>query len=157
MNKTRYNKLAAESNLGNGTGAAVGREFQLDQRLAADSFKLLDWPLCELRRFDDSRYDWLLLIPRVAECTEFLDLNQPQQQALATEVKQAAALLKAHGSGQKLNVGALGNLVPQLHIHLMLRHPQDPAWPGPVWGHSAALRFTPAQREQEIKRWQALL
>ena|SRR5690554_6034593 len=157
MIKTRYNKLAAESNHGNSSGAADGRIFTLDQRLDNDSFLIAQWPLCQLRRFDDQRYDWLMLVPRVTNCVEFLDLSTEQQQQLAQELQQLSQLLKQHGRGHKLNIGALGNVVSQLHVHVLLRSEQDPAWPGPVWGHSSAQRFTQVEREQELKRWQALL
>jgi diadenosine tetraphosphate (Ap4A) HIT family hydrolase len=155
--KNRYNKLAVQSNVGNELNAVDGDKFTLDTRLANDSFLLAHWPLCDVRRFDDERYDWLMLIPRVDNSIEFTDLSAPQQQQLALEVQQVSLLLKQVGVGQKLNVGALGNVVSQLHVHLVMRHTDDPAWPGPVWGHSAAQRFAESARNQEIKRWQALL
>ncbi|OZB06220.1 MAG: hypothetical protein B7X54_02960 [Idiomarina sp. 34-48-12] len=155
--KNRYNKLAVQSNVANAVNAVDGDKFTLDSRLDADSFLIASWPLCDVRRFDDQRYDWLMLIPRVQDSVEFTDLSAPQQQQLAVEVQQVSLLLKEFGTGQKLNVGALGNVVSQLHVHLVLRHPQDPAWPGPVWGHSAATRFDDAKKAAEIKRWQALL
>jgi|SRR5690554_4900304 len=157
MIKHRYNKLASQSNHANGCGAAGRQEFTLDSRLAQDSFLLVQWSLCELRRFDDTRYDWLMLVPRAADCVEFLDLSAAQQTQLALETQAAATLLKQHGHGTKLNIGALGNVVSQLHIHLILRVEGDPAWPGPVWGHSVATRFSDADKQTEIKRWQALL
>lgn len=157
MIKTRYNKLASQSNHANSGGAAGRLKFTLDSRLAQDSFPLVQWSLCELRRFDDRRYDWLMLVPRVANCVEFLDLTTAQQAQLASETKAAAELLKQHGRGRKLNIGALGNVVSQLHVHLILRAEGDPAWPGPVWGHSPAERFSDTQKAAEIKRWQAQL
>lgn len=157
MIKNRYSKLAAQSNHTNRTQASDGHLFTLDQRLGNDSFLLAQWQLCELRRFDDVRYDWLMLVPKVADCVEFTDLPESQQHQLATEIREASLLLKHYGRGEKLNVGALGNVVSQLHIHLVLRSKQDPAWPGPVWGHSPAQRFNDAERATEIKRWQALL
>jgi len=157
MFNTRYNKLAPQSNVAGSAGAAGGRKFTVDSRLASDSFMLAQWPLCELRRFDDQRYDWFMLVPKVPHCVEFLDLPLAQQQQLAQETQQAAQLLKTHGRGNKLNVGALGNVVSQLHVHLVMRAEGDPAWPGPVWGHSPAQRFSDAEKTAEIKRWQALL
>lgn len=157
MFHSRYNKLAAQSNPANGAGAVGGTKFTVDSRLAADSFVLAQWSLCELRRFDDKRYDWLMLVPKVVNCIEFLDLSEVQQQQLAQETKLAAQLLKHHGRGNKLNIGALGNVVSQLHVHLVLRAEHDPAWPGPVWGHSPAQRFNNDEKHAEIKRWQALL
>lgn len=157
MFHSRYNKLAAQSNPTNGAGAVGGTKFTVDSRLAADSFVIAQWSLCELRRFDDQRYDWLMLVPKVANCVEFLDLSETQQQLLARETQQAAQLLKRYGRGNKLNIGALGNVVSQLHVHVVLRAERDPAWPRPVWGHSPAKRFNDAEKTAEIKRWQALL
>lgn len=155
--KNRYNKLAVQSNAANAVNAVDGDKFTLDSRLEADSFLLASWPLCDVRRFDDKRYDWLMLIPRVDNSIEFIDLSEPQQQQLAVEVQQISLLLKEFGIGEKLNVGALGNVVRQLHVHLVMRHSHDPAWPGPVWGHSAAARFDDATKTAEVKRWRALL
>lgn len=155
--KNRYNKLAVQSNVANALNAVDGDKFKLDLRLEGDSFLLASWPLCDVRRFDDQRYDWLMLIPRVDNSIEFTDLSEAQQRQLALEVQQVSLLLKEFGSGEKLNVGALGNVVSQLHVHLVMRHSQDHAWPGPVWGHSAAKRFDDATKATEVKRWQALL
>src|SRR5690606_40319923 len=80
--KNRYNKLAVQSNAANAVNAVDGDKFTLDSRLEADSFLLASWPLCDVRRFDDKRYDWLMLIPRVDNSIEFIDLSEPQQQQL---------------------------------------------------------------------------
>lgn len=157
MDKSRYSKLASQSNAANPASAVDGGKFTVDSRLAADSFVIAQWSLCELRRFDDQRYDWFMLVPKVPNCVEFLDLSEAQQQQLAYETKCAAQLLKQHGRGSKLNIGALGNVVSQLHVHLVLRAEHDPAWPGPVWGHSSAERFSASAQQAELKRWQALL
>ncbi|MRJ41116.1 MULTISPECIES: HIT domain-containing protein [Idiomarina] len=161
MSDTGYTKAPAETNPSTTNGPKDDANFKLDERLAADSFWLASWPLCELRRFDDQRYAWLMLVPRRADMTEFVDLSEADQVQLAREIKQASEMLlqdaRQRQQKVKLNVGALGNVVSQLHIHVLLRQPNDPAWPGPVWGHSAALRFAAAQQQQELTRWQALL
>ncbi len=157
MSDPRYNKVIEKSNERSTSHSAGDTNFELDSRLAADSFLVKRLGLCELRRFDDVRYDWLMLVPRRAGVIEFVELDDKDSMALALEVKQVSLLLQQHGQGLKLNVGALGNVVQQLHIHLVSRHEQDPAWPGPVWGHSPAQRFTPEQKQLEVKRWQALL
>lgn len=123
----RYNKPTNESN-----------PFVLDQRLAHDCLRLGAFELCEVLLFDDTRYDWLVLVPRRPGLVEFLDLSAAGQQQLAVEIQQASRSLKEWRPTAKLNVGALGNVVSQLHVHLVLREPGDPAWPGPVWGHSPA-------------------
>lgn len=142
----RYSKPTEESNL-----------FSLDQRLANDTLRLGALSLCEVLLFDDSRYVWLVLVPRVANCVEFLDLSEVQQQMLARDIQQVSQIMKAEHPEAKLNIGALGNVVAQLHVHLVLRTPDDPAWPGPVWGHSPAQRHSAATAAQRQREWQQLL
>ncbi|MDX1705853.1 HIT domain-containing protein [Pseudidiomarina sp.] len=149
MTNSGYSKSKPESNTGDGDREV----FSLDQRLMLDSIYLGRLELCDVLLFNDARYDWLILVPAVAGAVEFLDLSAAQQQQLAREVQQTAAVLKVHGRGNKLNVGALGNVVQQLHVHLLLRHDQDPAWPGPVWGHSPAVRYPDYEQAEIADRW----
>ncbi|WP_411832209.1 HIT domain-containing protein [Pseudoxanthomonas mexicana] len=115
-------------------------DFQLDPRLAADSAFVADGPLSQVRLMDDTRYPWLLLVPRVNGASEWLDLDGGQQRLLLAEINQVGALLRGEPGVLKLNIGALGNIVRQLHVHLVGRHEGDAAWPGPVWGHGQAQR-----------------
>jgi diadenosine tetraphosphate (Ap4A) HIT family hydrolase len=109
-------------------------EFRLDGRLEADTHFLLDAPLCRIGLMDDSRFPWLILVPRVPNVREWPDLSTPDQLQLQAEINAAArALQSVFPHGQKLNIAALGNVVPQLHIHVILRHDGDAAWPAPVW------------------------
>ena len=114
--------------------------FALDPRLAADSVFIADGPLSQVRLMDDTRFPWLLLVPRVDGAAEWIDLDGGQQRLLLAEINQLSQLLRAEPGVAKLNIGALGNIVRQLHVHLVGRHPDDPAWPGPVWGSGAAVR-----------------
>ena len=114
--------------------------FELDRRLAADSAFIADGPLSQVRLMDDSRFPWLLLVPRVPAACEWIDLDGGQQRLLLAEINQLSQLLRAEPGVAKLNIGALGNIVRQLHVHLVGRHPGYPAWPGPVWGSGAAVR-----------------
>ena len=117
--------------------------FQLHPHLAADTSFIADWPLCRVLLMNDARYFWLLLVPRREGLTEITDM-QPQGRAqLIEETARAGAILKQAGVA-KLNLGALGNVVPQLHMHVVGRNPGDPAWPGPVWGHSASVPYDAA-------------
>ena len=116
-------------------------EFQLDKRLADDTTLIADWPLSRVLLLNDARYRWLVLVPRRADATELYDLGDIDRAALMDEIARASRILKGLAGAAKINVGALGNLVPQLHIHVVARSPGDPAWPGPVWGHSAALAY----------------
>lgn len=109
-------------------------EFVLHPRLAADSHLLADLPLCQLRRMRDARWPWLLLVPRVPDRRELTDLDSTQQAQLMREIDLCSCLLLAVARPTKLNTAALGNIVEQLHVHLVARHVGDAAWPGPIWG-----------------------
>ena len=115
--------------------------FALDPRLQADTRPVAMLPLCELRLMDDARYPWLILVPRRAGMTEIADLTESEQAQLWREANQAAAALRAVAPCDKLNLGALGNIVRQLHLHVVARTEGDAAWPGPVWGSGAAVPY----------------
>ncbi|MGE0501225.1 MAG: HIT domain-containing protein [Rhizobiaceae bacterium] len=118
--------------------ASGGRErFELDPRLAADSEPMLLLGLCELRIMNDRRWPWLVLVPRRPGVSEIHDLTPLDQAMLSFETNMAAAALKSATACLKINTGALGNVVRQLHVHVVARNEGDPAWPGPVWGHGA--------------------
>lgn len=125
--------------------------FVLDARLAADSVLVADGPLSQLRLMDDARFPWLVLVPRLADASEWIDLPGDQQRLLLAEINQAAALLRAMQPCDKLNIGALGNIVRQLHVHVVARREGDEAWPGPVWGSGAARRFDIEERAQRVE------
>jgi diadenosine tetraphosphate (Ap4A) HIT family hydrolase len=127
-------------------------EFDLHQRLAADSAYVADWTLSRVLLMNDARYRWLILVPRRANAVELFDLTASDRAVLAEEVARAAALLKDLTGAAKINVGALGNLVSQLHVHVVARSPRDPAWPGPVWGHSAAVPYDGPTRDAFIRQ-----
>lgn len=114
------------------------RGFVLDARLEADSQPLASLALCELRIMDDARWPWLLLVPRVAGATELLDLDRGQQAQLLEELDRCSRALRASVPCDKLNIAALGNVVAQLHVHLIARRRDDAAWPRPVWGVGSA-------------------
>jgi diadenosine tetraphosphate (Ap4A) HIT family hydrolase len=118
--------------------------FELNSRLAADTVFAADWPLCRVLLMNDARYPWLVLVPRRTGLVEIADLGAAERAVLTEEVVRAGAAVQAMLPGAKLNVGALGNLVAQLHVHVVGRVPGDPAWPGPVWGHSPAQPYTAA-------------
>ena len=132
-------------------------DFLLDPRLAADSHFIADGPLSQIRLMNDARYPWLLLVPRVADIAEWIELDGNQQRLLLAEVNQAGKLVHAEPDVEQLNIGALGNVVRQFHVHLVGRHAGDPAWPGPVWGNGTALRFPAAEREARIEAWRQRL
>ncbi len=127
--------------------------FQLHPRLIADTIFVADWPLSRVLLMNDARYRWLVLVPRVAQATEIFDLDEPDRIALIEETARAAERLKRLTEATKINVGALGNLVPQLHMHVVARDPGAPAWPGPVWGHSPAIPFAPGAADGFIAQF----
>ena len=128
-------------------------DFVLHPRLAADTAVVADWPLCRVLLMNDARYRWLILVPRRPDAVELFDLDAADRAALTEEVARASQTLKTITAATKINVGALGNLVPQLHVHIVARNPGDPAWPGPVWGHSPAVPFDDSIRTAFIAQF----
>ena len=115
-------------------------DIALDERLVEGSYPVTELPLCQLRLMDDTRYPWLMLIPRRRAVSEVFDLEEDDQQQLWREASRVGQAFKAMLGGDKLNVASLGNVVPQLHMHLVVRRQDDEAWPGPVWGQGEPRR-----------------
>lgn len=132
-------------------------EFVLDPRLANDTAFVCAWPLSNVYLMNDRRYPWLVLVPRCAGVVEPFDLAPAEQASLWREAMQVSAQLKREAKCRKVNVGALGNIVSQLHVHIVARNEGDAAWPGPVWGKGEAQRFDAAALGAEVARWQGLL
>ena len=122
-------------------------EFVLHPRLAADCTTLGDWSLGRLLVLDDARWPWLVLVPRRAGLTELHELRGPHRVRLWHESEMLGAALRMVGHCDRVNIAALGNVVPQLHLHHVARRAGDPGWPGPVWGHGTRQRRDPAARE----------
>lgn len=131
--------------------------WRLHPQLADDTHPLAQFALSELRLMDDANYPWLVLVPRVADAVELIDLDATQRHALTDEIDRVSRALRDLFHPHKLNVAALGNLVPQLHVHVIARYEQDPAWPKPVWGMAAALPYTEEALIQRIGQLQAAL
>jgi diadenosine tetraphosphate (Ap4A) HIT family hydrolase len=100
-------------------------------------------PLCRALLCRDANYPWLILVPRRAGATEITDLDAADRATLMDEIDAAAHALRAVAPCDKLNIAALGNMVPQLHIHVIARRLTDAAWPRPVWGVAAARAYDP--------------
>jgi diadenosine tetraphosphate (Ap4A) HIT family hydrolase len=120
--------------------------FKTDPAFDTGSVVVCDWPLCEVRLQDDARFPWLILIPRRPGLRELEELTAGERAALMDEVVRAGDLVRALGEAaglpvQKLNVGALGNVTAQLHVHVIGRRHDDGLWPDPVWGRGAALPY----------------
>ncbi|MGH8159037.1 MAG: HIT domain-containing protein [Rhodanobacter sp.] len=118
--------------------------FILDTRLEGDTRLVASLALCDVRLMNDARFPWLVLVPRHAGLVEIIDLPAQEQTLLWQEVNDATAALRAVAPCDKLNLGALGNIVRQLHIHVIARREGDDAWPGPVWGHGRAQPYDEA-------------
>ncbi len=120
--------------------------FSIHPQLQKDSIVLGDFPLSRLLLLNDARYPWFILVPRREAITEIYQLSVEDQQQLLRESSQLGQFLMEGFNGDKLNIGALGNMVPQLHLHHIVRYKGDEAWPGPVWGVGTALPF----RQDEV-------
>lgn len=127
--------------------AGAATRFALHPRLAADTLPVGELPLCSVLLMRDARFPWLILVPRRAALREFTDLPAGARADLMEEIAEASRALEAETGAEKLNVGALGNVVAQLHIHVVARSAADAAWPGPVWGSGAAVPYPPGAAE----------
>lgn len=120
--------------------------FAADPAFEAGSVRATGWPLCEVRLQDDARFPWLILIPRIEGAVEVEDLTPDQRAQLIEETVRAGALVRALGEAsgrpvEKLNIGAIGNVTAQLHVHVVGRRRDDGLWPDPVWGRGPAVRY----------------
>ncbi|WP_323987450.1 HIT domain-containing protein [Pseudomonas canadensis] len=119
--------------------------FALDQRLQQDTLVIGDFPLCRLLLSNDSNYPWFILVPRINAISEVFQLDVVDQQRLWQETTALAQLLNEGLAADKMNIGALGNVVSQLHVHVIVRKRDDAAWPAPVWGKQPAKPYTDQQ------------
>ena len=131
--------------------------FELHHRLTSDTSFLADWPLCRVLLMNDARYAWLILVPRREALREIHELSSPERQQLIEEIASASQALGSVAQFDKINVGALGNLVPQLHIHVIARRADDAAWPGPVWGQGTAIPYSDEQKQTLVCELQSVL
>lgn len=116
-------------------------EFQLAAALNNDCFVVGDLPLCRVLLMNDRQYPWFILVPRRADLREVFQMSVADQHQFLKESSWLGERLMQHFHGDKLNVAALGNMVPQLHVHHVVRFQHDVAWPKPVWGASPAVAY----------------
>lgn len=119
--------------------------FVLDSRLQQDTFVLGDLPLSRVLLSNDARYPWLILVPRREDVSEVFQLSAADQQALWGETALLGEVLKDAFKADKINIATLGNVVSQLHMHVIVRYRGDDAWPAPVWGRHPAKSYEPQQ------------
>lgn len=137
-----------------GLGALNLASFELDARLAADTLPIADLPLCRALLMNDSRYPWVVLVPRIASVSEVFELSPEEQTQLWQEATQLGAAMKKVFHGDKLNIATLGNVVSQLHIHVVVRYADDASWPASVWGNGTP---EPYELTQQGERREQLL
>jgi diadenosine tetraphosphate (Ap4A) HIT family hydrolase len=131
--------------------------FELNPRLEADTDWVLDLQLSRVLLMNDSRYPWLILVPRIPNVREWLDLSSTDQALLLAEQLQVSQCLQTLLSPDKLNVATLGNIVPQLHLHIIARFETDFAWPSPVWGRGDSVRYPPDEKVALLARYRSAL
>ena len=122
--------------------------FELHPRLAQDTLLVGDFPLCHLLLMNDANYPWFILVPRRADVREIFELANQDQQQLLKESSLLSKALNQLFQADKLNIAALGNMVPQLHIHHIVRYQTDQAWPNPVWGLFPAQPYAERARQE---------
>jgi diadenosine tetraphosphate (Ap4A) HIT family hydrolase len=132
-------------------------DFNIDPRLAGDSVAVGMLTLCEVRLQNDARFPWLVLVPQRENVTELFELSEADRATTMEEIAQVSAALRAVTQCLKINVGALGNIVRQLHIHIVARNEVDAAWPGPVWGVGTRVAYTEAEMADLIARLRSAL
>ena len=125
--------------------------WSLHPRLAADTVAVASLALSDVRLMDNANYPWLVLVPRIADAVEWVDLEGAERHRLLDETALCAHALRALGGVDKLNIGAIGNLVSQLHIHVVARRSDDACWPATVWG-GPSQPYGPAERDALVAR-----
>ena len=131
--------------------------FHLDERLQSDTTFIGRLPLCQVLLMNDSRYPWVILVPARIDAKEIYHLSEDDRIQLMKESSWVLEKMADHFSAKSMNVASLGNVVAQLHIHHIARYADDPAWPGPVWGHSPAVPYTSEELEARAHELKNLL
>jgi len=126
----------------------TAQKFVLDPRLEADTSELGELDLCKVLLMDDARFPWVVLVPKRADLVEIIDLGSTDLVRLIEEIATASGVLEAATSPHKLNVAALGNVVRQLHVHIIARFENDAVWPAPVWGKGEREPYAPVKRAE---------
>lgn len=131
--------------------------FVLNPQLESDCIHISDLTLCRVLLMNNAQYPWLILVPRITGISEIYQLNLSNQQQLMRESSALSQAMAGHFNPDKMNLANLGNIVSQLHVHLVARFIDDPAWPGPIWGHGELVRYTQTQIESQRPELQKLV
>ena len=132
-------------------------QFKLDPQLKADTIEICDLTLCKVLLMNDSQFPWIILVPQRHGITEIHQLNDADIAQVQKESLMISKLIMEHFKGDKLNTGALGNVVSQLHIHHIIRFKSDPVWPKPVWGNIKPKHYSDQEKQQLVEQLQKLI
>ncbi len=132
-------------------------EFFIHTKLAEDTFFIKDMKLCRLLLMNDNRFPWVVLVPRQENVRDLIDLLPGHQRRLLEEINRVSVFMKRFFKSEKLNIATIGNIVPQLHVHIVARNSTDTAWPKPVWGYGDPVRFTDEREKKIIAAFKAAL
>lgn len=124
--------------------------FELNPKLAQDSTYVCTLPLSEVRLSNNASFPWLILIPKKNNLVELIDLTEADQLQLLSEINKASYILKKMFKAKKLNIATLGNIVEQLHVHVIARFEEDLAWPNPVWNSGIASEYSPEDKQERV-------
>lgn len=133
------------------------KKFSLHPQLANDCIVIADLPLCRVLLCNDKAYPWFILVPRVSDITDIYQLEWQDQQQFLNESSLLSELLMGEFGGDKMNIAALGNVVPQLHIHHVVRFKDDSCWPKPIWGQQPLTAYSVDEIENIKQRIQPKL
>ena len=132
-------------------------EFKLDERLKGDTYFIGDLPLCSVLLMNVSNFPWIILVPRSQEITELFHLSESEQINYHKETNYLLESMSEVYKSHKMNIASLGNLVPQLHTHIIVRFKDDDAWPNPVWSYKKMAKYSETQSALEIDKIQKLV
>ncbi|CCG40506.1 HIT family protein [Magnetospirillum molischianum] len=131
--------------------------FELHPKLFADTILVADWQLSRVLLMNERTYPWLILVPRRANVAEIGDLDAADRALLIEEIARLSDIVRARLSPDRINVAALGNVVPQLHVHVIARFRDDPVWPRPVWGALPPVPYDAEDLMRRVEEWRAVL
>ena len=132
-------------------------KFQLDKRLESDTFWVGDMPLCKVLLMNVANFPWIILVPKVSDKSEIFELNQSDLEKYHTETNYLLEAMSELFKADKMNIASLGNLVPQLHTHIIVRYRKDDAWPNPVWSYSEMIPYKTNKYQMEIDKIKKLV
>ena len=132
-------------------------KFQLDKRLESDTFWVGDMPLCKVLLMNVANFPWIILVPRVSDKSEIFDLNQSDLEKYHRETSYLLQSMSKLYVADKMNIASLGNLVPQLHTHIIVRYKKDDAWPNPVWSYPDMIPYKTNEYQMEIDKIKKLV